>query len=326
MKRSTIALACLLAAATAVFAADDPLAAAKDLYAAAAYEDALATLTKLSEAGNVTPAIGLQIDQYRSFCLVALGRTKDAETIVQSIIRTDPLFELSADESSPRVEAIFSQVRRQLLPGLIRDKYREAKAAVDRKDLQAAAAQFGELRRIITKAQQFGVKDDAMADLAILADGFLELAQSSAPPKAAEPVAPPPPTAETVAAKPSATPPRSPAAGAGTATAAGTAAAPPPGNTVEIFNMTTQNITPPIAIRQRVPPLPVGLRTLAKPRGTFDVLIEADGRVSQVVVRDSVQSAYDTMVVDAARQWLYKPAMKDGAPVRYMKSIALDIQ
>src|SRR5579872_1067512 len=125
MKWCTVAAIVLLTASSGVsYAADDTLSAAKDLYASAAYEDALSMLTRLSE--GATPDVALQVDVYRAFCLYALGRATEAEALTQGVVRKDPLFQLKADEVSPRVDAMFTEVRRQLLPGLIRDKYRSA--------------------------------------------------------------------------------------------------------------------------------------------------------------------------------------------------------
>src|SRR5579863_2105895 len=69
--------------------AQDPLAAAKDLYASAAYEEALSTLTSVTEQS--APDIIHQADQYRAFCLLALGRNAEAESAAESAIRHDPL-------------------------------------------------------------------------------------------------------------------------------------------------------------------------------------------------------------------------------------------
>ena len=41
---------------------------------------------------------------------------------------------------------------------------------------------------------------------------------------------------------------------------------------------------------------------------------------------DPVNAAYDTMVVNAARLWRFKPATKDGVPVRFVKEVAVQIQ
>ena len=57
----------------AVILAEDSLSTARDLYAAAAYEDALAALDRL-RAGGVRVDEGRAVDQYRAFCLLARSR------------------------------------------------------------------------------------------------------------------------------------------------------------------------------------------------------------------------------------------------------------
>src|SRR5262249_39946161 len=161
--------------------------------------------------------------------------------------------------SSPRVEALFTQVRRRMLPGLIRDKYREAKAAVDRKELADAQTLFGDVQRMIGKAEKFGLKDEAMGDLAVLVDGFLDLARAAA--------APPPPKRGAAGAAPPARPPGAPRPGAGATKTAAT-------NPLEIFNASSPGVAPPVAIRQRVPQVPPLLRSLASKRGSYELTIE----------------------------------------------------
>src|SRR5262245_43204954 len=119
----------LVVAAVAAPAAQDPLEAAKELYASAAYDEALTALTRLHDAG--ASADRQQIDQYLSFCLYALGRTDEAESIAESLLRTEPLMALDQSAVSPRIEAMFATVRKRLLPELIREEYRLAKAARD---------------------------------------------------------------------------------------------------------------------------------------------------------------------------------------------------
>lgn len=296
---TVLLVAGLLATSAASYGADDALAAAKDLYASAAYEDALSMLTRLSDAGGVPSDMSLQIDEYRLFCLYALGRTNEAEALAQGVVRRDPLFQLKPDEVSPRVEAMFTQVRRQLLPGLIREKYRGAKSALDRKEFVTAESDLVTVRQMAAQADKLGVKDEAVGDLAVLAEGFLELARTSQAAKQA--LAPPP--AE------NAKPPAKPAV-----------------NPALVFDASYSDVAPPVAIRQSVPPMPTALiKSTSGKRGLVQVTIEADGHVGEAIIREPVNSVYDLMVIEATKQWKYKPATKDGTPVRYTKAIALAV-
>jgi hypothetical protein len=54
-----------------------PLSEARDLYASAAYEDALGALSRLDKDAPVTE----QVDQYRLF---ALGRTAEAQAVAEA--------------------------------------------------------------------------------------------------------------------------------------------------------------------------------------------------------------------------------------------------
>jgi TonB family protein len=320
MKCLAVVLAGSLASALAARVADDSLTAAKDLYASAAYDEALSMLTKLTQSGSESKDAALQIDAYRSFCLYALGRTAEAESAARAVIERDPLFQLSADEISPRVESMFAEVRRRLLPGLIREKYRLARAALDRKDFAVAEPLFSDVRRMIDRGQQIGLRDEALADLGVLADGFLDLAHAAtttATTRAA--VSPPTPPERDADAAPVLEGPRS--------ASAASAETPSP----SVYEASRTDVTPPVTISQTLPPIPAPMLVMlqkgaTRRHGIIEVTIEPDGRVGEAVIRESVNSAYDSMVVSAARQWRYKPATKDGVPVRYIKTIALEVQ
>jgi hypothetical protein len=87
---------------------------ARAFYNAAAYDNALATLAKLT--GNASPEIERAANQYRAGCLYALGRTAEAEAIAEMMIRKDPQVRLDDIEMSPRVLEMFASLRRRLLP------------------------------------------------------------------------------------------------------------------------------------------------------------------------------------------------------------------
>ncbi len=91
-----------------------PLANARDLYASARYDEALAVLNGLPMGGESTDRKSIQ--QYRSLCLLALGRGSEAESAIAAVVTVDPLFVPAESDASPRVRAAFSEVRQRLLP------------------------------------------------------------------------------------------------------------------------------------------------------------------------------------------------------------------
>src|SRR6185295_19580558 len=88
----TVAIVMLLSAvaATARAGQEDPLRAARDLYASAAYEEALSELARV-RSGAAAAGAARQADAYRAFCLVALGRNREAEAVAEALVRTGPM-------------------------------------------------------------------------------------------------------------------------------------------------------------------------------------------------------------------------------------------
>jgi len=323
--RMIVIVGALLIAAGAALSGQDLLSAARDQYASAAYEDALSTLSRLD--GEVAPDVARQADEYRAFCLYALGRTGEAESVAETLIRKEPLVKLEAADASPRLELMFSGVRKRLLPSLIRERYRVARAAVDQKSFSAAEPSLADARRMIAEAERLGVKDDGLADLSVLVDGFLQLIKSNADQRAASqqtPAAVVPNAPAAVPGRPAAPSPSSVRAEAPAPAAAGAtkAAAVVP----QVYSAVDEGITPPVVIEQKMPPMTAEMQRVAKTikaKGMLDLVIDESGRVVDATVRQSMNSAIDALVVRAARNWKYQPAMKDGAPVRYSKTLLL---
>ena len=96
-----IVLAALVAAVVSIpTRAADSLADARDLYAAAEYEDALALLNKL-QPGEHPAEERRAIEQYRAYCLLALGRSADAEQAIAAVVNATPLYKPSGSDVSP---------------------------------------------------------------------------------------------------------------------------------------------------------------------------------------------------------------------------------
>jgi TonB family protein len=159
-------IAVSLLAASPAFA-QDSLQTAKDLYASAAYEDALKILGRL-QAEAPRP----EIEQYRVSCLIALGRTAEAEKLVEGVVTANPAFVPDPAETSPRIQDLFARARRQVLPAVARQAYLDAKAAFDRKDRAVAVAGFQHVLQVVDSLGEAG---GTLSELRMLASGFLDL-------------------------------------------------------------------------------------------------------------------------------------------------------
>lgn len=58
---------------------------------------------------------------------------------------------------------------------------------------------------------------------------------------------------------------------------------------------------------------------------TIDLVINEMGGVDVASVVTPLNPQYDRMALNAAKAWLYRPAMLNGAPVRYRKRLQLTI-
>src|SRR4029078_332843 len=76
------------------------------------------------------------------FCLLALGRNDEGRKAIAAIVEADPLFQPAETQMSPRLVTVVLDLRKQMLPRIVQQSYGEAKAAFDRKELEAAAIGF----------------------------------------------------------------------------------------------------------------------------------------------------------------------------------------
>jgi TonB family protein len=241
------------------------------LYVAAAYEDALAAIP--SEASFT---VGAEIEQYRALCLLALGREDDARVTIERLVRAHPTFVPPAAEVSPSMRALFTRVRRELMPDMVKQVYLDAKVAYESKDRDLARAGFQRTLDLIASLPE----EDraALADLRLLASEFREL---SAPRPAAsvEPAV--------SAAKP-----------------AIEAWAAVPFVPAVVVSQELPAWSPPDAMSRST-----------EYTGLLRVHIGADGGVTSVAVVEASHPAYDAAVLQAAKSWAYRPATRGGKPV-----------
>ena len=310
--RSVLCMAaCVAVLSTAVTArmpqADDALAPARQLYAGAAYQDALEALHRLDANPTATDRERATIDHYRALCLLALNRPEDATGAIEAMVRHDPLYSPPQDELSPRTRQVFQDVQRRVLPSVAQERYARAKTAYEEGQPQDAVAQFDGLMAILDATEAAGKAPPTIGDLRVLATGFRELAAAAAQKAAmAAAIAGGPPTggASEVRVPPA------------TSDQAASAAQAP-----------TQPIavTPPVNVRQDVPPWPRDLPFPQSAVAVIEVVIGPDGRVQEARLQKALHPRYDQLLLAAARNWTYRPALRDGQPTAFVKAVRVEL-
>lgn len=269
------------------------LASAKSLYESASYEAALLEFSAINSKEHVDV-----IDTYRALCLLGLGRTRDAERVLEVIVARRPMLTLSETEYSPRVVALFREVRKRALPTAAQHLYSVARTDYENKNYESAAAGFKQSLQVIA-AVDANDRTATLADIKELAGGFLILAEAKLAGEAPAPA--PVPETPVAVAKPTVAAPVS-------------------------YTLADLEVTPPVIVEQQVPAwrfvsnLPDRMF-----RGRLELVIDETGVVEAVTLAESVWPAYDAVLVQAARKWRYQPAVKDGKPVKFRRVLDINI-
>jgi tetratricopeptide (TPR) repeat protein len=300
--RVAIALAGWLAVAVPALG-QETLARAKDYYASANYEEALDVLRRIRPSAPNEEA--REIAVYQLFCLLALGRNDETRKAIETIVRTDPLYHLSDEDASPRVRTLFENIRKPLLPDIVKEAYGKAKAAFDRKDMPEAAAGFDKVLALLDDAAV--AEAPGVADLRTLATGFRDLIKlpPAAPPPA--PDSPPPALANTPASQPA-------------------AAANP--DTPRIYGVEDKTVVRPIPISNPLPPWRPsrGIDSRQEFDGNIELIIDEAGKVVSSQIRKSVHREYDPVLLEASRSWTFRPATVNGTPVKYRYVLQVNLK
>jgi tetratricopeptide (TPR) repeat protein len=293
-----LVLMAVLSAFPAAAQSVDSLSSARELYSAAAYEDALAMLNRLRAPGGLPSHEQQQgVEQYRALCLLALGRAAEAQQAIEIVVAAAPSYQPSEVDASPRVRSAFSEVRRRMLPTIIQQEYALAKGAFDRKDYAIAAETF---KRVLDMLADSDVGPAAAApplsDLRTLAGGFRDLSLSAVPPPLpAVASAPPPPTP----------------------------AAPVRPAVPKVYGGEDTRVVPPVILRQGLPSYTT--RTTLLLQGTLAVVVSERGDVESAAMLQSVNPIYDRMVMESVKQWRYRPATLDGVPVKFRRIVQIKV-
>jgi TonB family protein len=207
---------------------------------------------------------------------------------MEALVSSAPGFTVSDEEMPPRFVALLGRTRRAHLPAILRRLFSEARDQYQAKAFDRAVPQF---EKVVALASSPDIRDvEAIADVRLLAEGFIDLAKAR-------------PAAAASAPAPAATP----------GPASNTAAAPAP---VVAAGPATRRTTPPVARRQALPPWPADAGPMLGAReGSVRVRINSTGQVTSAAIVRSVNLRYDLKLLEAARFWEYTPATINGVPV-----------
>lgn len=304
MSAKTWFMAFLLAAlfvtmsATAHTEEDSSVTAARELYASAAYDDALKMLDGLL-GGSLSIDERRTISLYRALCLVALGRGTDADRVFETLVEQNPLYQPAMEDLPPRMRTTFTETRRRLLPGIVQRHYADAKAAFDREDFRRAADVFNEVMELLGDPDLAqAATRPPLSDVKVLAGGFHDLAMK----ELELPPLPPPAPVLAAAIEPVQAPTR---------------------NYNRLYTADDPNVAHPGIIRQTFPAFPGKITTPTA--GVIEVVINAEGEVESAMVRESVHPQYDHLALSAAKRWRFTPAMIDGVPVKFLKRVQVTL-
>jgi hypothetical protein len=296
MTRITVLVLVTLVALGAVPArAQDSVAAARERYVAAEYEDALAMLDRLKQQANGSIVQG-SIERYRAYCLLALDRAAPAEEAITASVTLDPLYQPSDEDASPRIRNVFREVRHRVLPAVVQQHYVAAKSAFDRKQYEDAARRFAELLNLMAAPElAAAIGKPPLSDLLTLAGGFRDLSVAAATP---------PPVA-TVTQSPMAM---------------------PIGKDTRVYAAEDARVVAPAPLQQVVPSVSPDLSRSVTRAGVLELVVDETGAVERAVMRVGLGPRIDTIITDAAKRWTYQPARLDGRPVKYRKILQIDVR
>jgi hypothetical protein len=269
------------------------------LYRAARFDEALLVLDRLEGDGRAASEIGAaereSASEMRALCLIALDRDAEAKTVVQGILKRRISYEPRSTDVPPRFIAMVRDNRAEVWRMLVRDEYRAGKAAYEQKAYGSVAEHLGRVVDLMREPGVDAAARDSLADLGDLAKEYLALAAAADP---VPPLAPP----------------------------AGPAASPAPGD--GIYTSADDGVVPPTALNQQLPGWRSGgpeQQILRGRKGQVEIVIGAGGRVESARLLTSVHPLYDGRLLAAASYWRYRPAQKDGMPVRFRKVIQVQL-
>ena len=92
-----------------------------------------------------------------------------------------------------------------------------------------------------------------------------------------------------------------------------------------VYSAESEAVSPPIGVGLQLPhELP--WNGIAQDLSRIDVIVSPTGTVDSVKLVGTPHNVHDSMFLSAAKTWTFQPALKDGRPVRYRKTVWVAMQ
>jgi hypothetical protein len=94
------------------------------------------------------------------------------------------------------------------------------------------------------------------------------------------------------------------------------------GDDPAIYSPRSEGVSSPVAVRPQLPrelPPDVNRSELR----LIELVISPIGTVESVKLIGVPRNVHDSMMLSAAKAWVFRPAVKDGVPVRYRKTVSV---
>ena len=151
----------------------------RDLYASAAYADALTMLDRLAQRPG-RAALEPGVELYRALCLFALGKSSEADHALEDMIAQAPTYQPS-DADPARVHARLVDVRRRVLPVIVQQRYTPGQGGIRSQGLHVREEMgFRQMLDALADPDVATVANQPpLADLRTLAIGFRNIRPTS---------------------------------------------------------------------------------------------------------------------------------------------------
>jgi len=91
-----------------------------------------------------------------------------------------------------------------------------------------------------------------------------------------------------------------------------------------IYSDENPDVVKPVVVSRPLPPWipPAGAEGRSF-SGVIELLVTREGKVEAAQILESIYPLYDSLLISVSRTWQFRPATRDGVPVRYRYRIAV---